>query len=93
VASRFSTHGFHKFKYGKPEFHLYSDEIRHLESYAYRLRNSGRVDENGEPVIWMRNGKAIIKGVGVRTNGVVTIEASYASLEAGINRGNAVRPA
>jgi hypothetical protein len=154
ATSKFSTHGFYKFKDDKPEFHLYSDEIRHVGSYAYRLGNGGRVfktgdelerildtlllatrkrgflriadergdvfetqrinqhkfkmqmhvrfplikfegrdDENGEPFIWVRNAKAIIKGVGVRTNGVVTIEALYSALEDGIGRKRAAHPA
>ena len=151
ATSDLSTHGFHKVKGGKPEFHLYADEIRHVGIYAYRLGNGGRVfkngdglerilgslllstrkrgllrivddrgevfeaqrinqgkfkmrmqvhfplikfegreDEHSEPVIWARNGKAIIKGVGVRTSGVVNIEALYPSLEKGIAQGKAV---
>jgi hypothetical protein len=147
ATSDLTTHGFYKFKDGKPEFHLYSDVIRHVGSYAYRLGNGGRVfkngdelerilgslllatrkrgllrvadergevfeaqrinqnkfrmrmhvrfplikfegreDENSEPIIWVRNGKAIIKGVGVWTSGVVNIEALYPSLEKGIER-------
>jgi hypothetical protein len=51
----------------------------------------GRTDNPARPHLWVRNGKMLIKGLGVRTNGEVRGKIAYAELEKAVAAAAALR--
>jgi hypothetical protein len=62
-----------------------TSRMRYEQSVRFALfKFEGRADKNTSPYVWIRNGKAIIKGRGVERKGGVNGEIEYAARERGL---------
>jgi hypothetical protein len=61
--------------------------MRYEQSVRFLLfKFEGRADEKSPPSFWVRNGKAIIRGRGLKRKGGVTAEIAYEAIERGLRR-------
>ena len=66
---------------------LDANHMRYEQNVRFTLMKFvGAVDENSPPHFWVRNGKAIVRGQGIKKKGVVRGEIEYAAIEQGIAR-------
>jgi hypothetical protein len=62
-----------------------ADHVRYQQLVRFTLfKFAGRADEKSLPHFWVRNGKAIIKGRGIKTKGGVTGMIAYQAIEKGL---------